>query len=446
MLHRLECRYGCAPALLVWLAIAGPIQAEPPSTQPSSAACSQPASQPAPPRETASRPIDRFWTGPRLLGDWGQARTELESVGIGINPTLQQQTQKNFRGGERVHNGHRFTGSYDLKFDIDFERMGLANGLGFAFEAKGTMGDGITPTKVGSLYEVNADAGGDFPIFVRKWWLRQLLFDDKLELRIGMLETNKDLVDVSLYANHEDKDFMNLLSIRNVTVPHRTGLGLFAKAQPTSWFYVQGAVVDAQSRARRTGFDTAFHEHDWYTALWELGLTPKWETVLGPLPGRYRLGWWYDPRVKTPFESRPSLDRRGGEVGFYLGLDQMVYRESTDPKNTQGLGLFGRLGTADGEVDRINVYWQAGMSYTGLLPTRDRDVLGFSVGQARLSEEYCRAVDPLGDRETVFEWYYSYFLTPWCIISPDFQVVTNPGGDTDDRDAIVGGIRFRLIF
>jgi len=26
------------------------------------------------------------------------------------------------------------------------------------------------------------------------------------------------------------------------------------------------------------------------------------------------------------------------------------------------------------------------------------------------------------------------------------QVITNPGGDKDDRDAIVGGLRIRLIF
>jgi len=37
-------------------------------------------------------------------------------------------------------------------------------------------------------------------------------------------------------------------------------------------------------------------------------------------------------------------------------------------------------------------------------------------------------------------------VTPWCIISPDVQFITNPGGGKDGRDAIVGGIRVRVAF
>jgi len=37
-------------------------------------------------------------------------------------------------------------------------------------------------------------------------------------------------------------------------------------------------------------------------------------------------------------------------------------------------------------------------------------------------------VDERADKESVFEWYYAWQLTPAIIISPDLQVITNPGG------------------
>ena len=55
-------------------------------------------------------------------------------------------------------------------------------------------------------------------------------------------------------------------------------------------------------------------------------------------------------------------------------------------------------------------------------------------------------IHPLADRETVYEWFYKFYLTPWCILTPDLQVITNPGGDKDDRDAVVAGLRLRIIF
>ncbi|GAF99875.1 unnamed protein product, partial [marine sediment metagenome] len=34
----------------------------------------------------------------------------------------------------------------------------------------------------------------------------------------------------------------------------------------------------------------------------------------------------------------------------------------------------------------------------------------------------------------------------WCVITPDVQVITNPGGSKDARDALVGGVRVKISF
>jgi len=73
-------------------------------------------------------------------------------------------------------------------------------------------------------------------------------------------------------------------------------------------------------------------------------------------------------------------------------------------------------------------------------------VLAFGVAQSILSSRYRRNVSSLANRETVYELYYAIKVTPCCIITPDVQVITNPGGNKDARDARVGGVRFKIVF
>src|SRR5690606_31419716 len=111
---------------------------------------------------------------------------------------------------------------------------------------------------------------------------------------------------------------------------------------PISWWYVQAAGYDAQAQRYHTQFDTAFHEEDWYIGIWETGFTPEYETAKGPMPGRYRVGFWYDPTIKPIFmevEEDEEPDMRGHDMGIYVGLDQMVWKENDDPDDEQGLGL-----------------------------------------------------------------------------------------------------------
>jgi porin len=110
------------------------------------------------------------------------------------------------------------------------------------------------------------------------------------------------------------------------------------------------------------------------------------------------------------------------------------------------LGIFARYGYAPEEVNRIEHFWSVGAVYEGLFEHRDQDRLGFGVAQSILSDAYEREVDPLADRETVYELYYSIMVTPWLTITPDVQVITNPGGRNDARDALVGGLRIKLVF
>ena len=180
--------------------------------------------------------------GGKLTGDWGGARKKLDDIGIRLDLYYQQQIQDNFRGGLDKHNAHRMTGSYDGILRLDFGKMDLIPNTGFYLKFKGSWsegsGAGINWDKVGAsdAADVNADASNDHAIFVDKWGFWYRPFGDRLEIRLGDLQTNKDLFDVSLYANNEDTDFLNQLSIRNATIPHRTGIGAFVRYTPREDF------------------------------------------------------------------------------------------------------------------------------------------------------------------------------------------------------------------
>lgn len=426
----------------------------------------KPASEPAKTAETKpesvkvetkeeSKPAETIWTRKFLTGDWDGHRKAFEDKGVVWELFYNQQFQQNIKGGLDTHNGHRLSGSYDMNLKFDFAKLfgkgAWTDDTGFYLRAaKGTWSDGINPNKIGAINNTNGDAGDDVVIFINKWWLWKKFWDKKIELRLGLLQTNKDLFDIGAYSNHEDKDFINRSSYRNSTIPHRNGTGIYLKVAPVDWFYTQAAVLDGQHEVGETGFNTAFHGEDKFNVYWESGLVWKAASEKGPMPGNLRVGLWYDSIPKLKFRDtlggRLPRDSSAGNTGYYLGLDQMVWKEQSNEKDKQGLGVFARYGHADADVNRNNHYWSLGASYLGLIPDRDQDVVAFAASQTILSEQLRYATRPLADRETVYEMYYAYQVTPWCIVSPHMQFITNPGGDQDDRDAIVGGVRIRVIF
>jgi porin len=95
-----------------------------------------------------------------------------------------------------------------------------------------------------------------------------------------------------------------------------------------------------------------------------------------------------------------------GNHGFYFILDQMLYRapgEITEQptgtrqddkstlgvpgrqKSDRGLGVFGRVAFEPEDRNFIGFYFDTGMTYKGLIPSRNKDILGFAFAYAQLS-------------------------------------------------------------
>ncbi len=442
-----------AVAMIASIAWIGCLAVDPATGQSNQA--NEPSSDRSPPpteRDVAAdmaRPFD-LRTAPRLTGDWGGVRTDLEEVGVKFKIKLMNQLMVNMYGGKETRNGHDTAGSYEFSTYLDLEKMHLVDGAEFFFRAKGTWGgddSDFDKEKIGGIFKTNQDAGSEEPLFIDKWHWKQKLLDGRLEFRIGRMEPVKDLFDCSIVMGDEDSLFLNRTLVRNATIPSNKGLGLFVNWNVTDQVYARVAALDAHSKDRRTNFDTAFHNEDEYRFFGELGIKPKFDSANGKLGGHYRVGTWFDPTTKERYWDTLGGLRapryQSGQWGFFVGFDQLVWKENDDPKDKQGLSIAGRYGYAHGEVNKVEHFWAAAAHYQGLFPTRDKDRLGLGVAQGILSDEY-RRVHERADRETVYELYYAIYVTPWLTISPDLQFIANAGGDKDDRNALVGGLRFKM--
>jgi len=375
---------------------------------------------------------------PRLLGDAAGMRTRLERLGIGVQLFYSQYVSGNPSGGaEPRSSGH--SGSYDFFTRVDAQELLEWRGLVGLLHVKGQYDRNIN-ADVGGLSHPIDDADFDEPAYIDELWLEQSFAGDRAQLRAGFLE-QQTVFDRNAYANNEDRQFLSTFLDNNPVVPLPNGLGAVLLLRPAQRIELALGAADADNVPRSAGFDTAFDGLDSLTGYLEAALRVDLPGASGPLPGRYRVGVFLDGREKRVFGG----DRRErGHLGVYASLDQLLLHEASDPR--QGLGLFARGGWADGDVNRIEWFWSAGLQYTGLLPGRGHDVVGLGAYQAIGSDRLRDREDPDFDRETGIELYYRIAVFPWLALTPDVQYVIDPGARGKHRDAVVSTMRFRVTF
>jgi porin len=415
-----------------------------------------------------------------LTGDWGGARQKLADNGVLFQFDFTQLIQGNAYGGKSTSNAFRYSGALEYKMTFDTARMKLWPGGLIVLKGETKIGDNINP-KVGSLLAPNFQ--GLLPVpadpgmtTLSEFYVMQAL-SEQFVLLAGKIDATA-VLDQNAFAANQRTQFMNTgLRINPVLfygAPYTTMVA-GAVWLPTKWLQVTTAVADndPDGAATMTGFNTAFHGRDWLTASQEFDLTVK------PFDktGHQRFGWFWtsrdfpelggDNRIQFPQTVGARLItwavlprwarvlRLGNTVysisnpdtspdtwGLYYNFDQFLLTEADDPN--QGFGVFGRFGYG-GQPNLFEEFYSLGVSGTGSIPTRDRDVWGLGYYFANISDH----INPVFDlnSEQGVELFYNIEITPWLHITPDLQVIVNPGGGFQDRDpAVVYGIRAQMSF
>jgi porin len=267
-------------------------------------------------------------------------------------------------------------------------------------------------------------------------------------------------------------------------------LGVRVAVNPWEWMTLHSAVFQGNVFAQdvnRHGFRWDLNADQGY--FWKNELQVRWNQGddARVLRGQAKIGaWFHTADFADPFfdedgvpladeDSSGNPETHPWNYGFYWILDQMLYREaeeavaaaalSKDGKSvssskaseqteekasTQGLGWFGRIAFGPQNRNFVGFYFDTGLVYTGLIPTRDQDQVGVGFAYAQLINGARRTLELEGSRgvgaEMVLEFTYKAILTPWLYFQPDAQFIINPGATQDLRNAFVLGGRVSINF
>ena len=236
--------------------------------------------------------------------------------------------------------------------------------------------------------------------------------------------------------------------------------GIRLALTPVNWLSYQGAVFQGNPFAQnvnRYGFRWDLSASNGYFSIHDVTFRLNQGSESSGLPGTFKIGGWFDTAPNPNDNSTPPWN-----YGFYFVADQMLYRVAnsdgtpvTDNKGQQtttasptnkGLGIFTHLGFSPQSSSFMNFYIDGGLTYKGLIPTRDNDVVGVAVGYGHLSDN---AQDNEGRStpgyEIVLETTYQIELATWLSLQPDVQYVIHPSG-TKIPNALVLGARTTMSF
>ena len=278
-------------------------------------------------------------------------------------------------------------------------------------------------------------------------FLQQSLLDGRLDLKAGRFSTGNDFL-----ASPIDLIFVNealnpiILAVQTnvpgVTAePNATWGGRIA-VQPTPWFSIStGAFYSDPTLNQLTANGTEFgiNSSEGYFLVTEATFLVHAENKAPGMPGRYRLGAYYDSNQYDSF-SHPGAERTGN-YGLYMMGEQMIFREG-GPGSAKGLTVFGAIIYApSASINKMPVFASTGASYRGLLPIRDRDTAAFALYYGGFSRYL-----PGLTYELVLEWTYAIALGRRLTIQPDVQYVINPGGMSSVGNAVVLGVQIGIEF
>jgi porin len=395
------------------------------------------------PRETAGS----FWTRETLTGDWGGVRKTLADRGVEFTITYKSDVLANVSGGVRRRTEH--LGNVDLILDVDAEK--LVGWKGGSLHIYGLNDHGGNPSQDTGAAQGTDNIEAYDTTKLYEAWAQQSLFGDRVQALFGLYDLNSefDVIETSRLFLNPSQGIGPDISQTGANGPSifpNASLGGRVKLQPTSWLYVQCAILDsiAGNPENPCGTQIMFG-HDGRLVVSEAGvLLGKEEHATFPF-GKYAIGGWV---YSDTFEDVRNPARRGSNHGIYGFAEQTVYREAGDPR--QGLALFVRVGEASPDVNQFDLYLGGGAVFTGLIPRRDEDQLGLAVACARnggpFREAAATAGTPVDKTETILEATYRIQWTPFLAIQPDFQYTINPGTDPTLRDSVVVGARLQVDF
>jgi porin len=409
---------------------------------------------------------------PRDLADPGGIRSALAKQGIIFGANYTGDVLGNVSGG--VAQNTHYAGLLEVYTDVDLETLSGWRGLSLHASVYQIHGTSISGENLATLAAVsNIEAYPSTRLF--ELWLEQRLLDDRLSIRFGQVAA-----DAEFFAADGGGYFINstfgwtTISSDNIPVggpiyPIATP-GVRVSFEPNDNLKLMAGIWNGDpvghcaddldpGQCNEHGLDFRLED----SPLLMVEAAYAYNREGSGLPGTLKLGGWRhfgdfdDLSLNT---TGSSLGAAGGDPfvhtgnhGLYAVIDQMIYRFPGGGEGS-GISVFGRVAGSPSDRNFIDVYADAGVVFTGLIPTRPTDALGIAFAYSGISDDASRfdrdSMSPVvHDYESVLEISYLAEVLPGLTLQPDFQYFWHPGGyeadpnDPNDavEDAAVLGLR-----
>jgi porin len=393
-----------------------------------------------------------------LTGDWAGLRKQWRDAGVefGINDI--SETLSNLTGGIRQLTIYQGLVTASLKLDLEK----IVNWPGASFYADGyeISGRGLSRNAIGNLLAVSSIEA--LPSTrLHDLWLQQEFLDGQASFRLGQIALDDEFY-ISQYSEIFVNSTFGCPDILSTDLPSGGPCYPFAvpgarlRAAPTTALTLSAAAFngnpappgpgDPQVR-NSSGTNFLIGEGGWLVIA-EMAYAFDTEPISSLQLSDVKLGGWYHT-ADFPDLRRDSLRRsladpasngvaaaHSGNFGLYMILDKMLWRRPDTA--TQGLAAFFRVAYAPPNRNLISLEADVGLTYKGLFPDRELDLLGVAASYGRIGNA-ARGLDRdeilftgnsgiIRSYEAVLEITYQARIAPWWVLQPDLQLVFHPGG------------------
>jgi len=412
--------------------------------------------------------VESWFEQPYLTGNWGGLRKRLGDLGITPSLVFVTDAQGNPMGGQT--HGFRESNNVGLDVTVDMDKVASLSGSQFHVSVSVRNGTSLSDIDIGNVFNVAQTCCNHTYRQVNVDWQQQL-FGGRLEIRGGRIAAGDDFMTSPLYGyflqSAIDGNTGGIFFNVPMTVYPFATWAIRARVTPIPQIYVMGGVYNGDP----TLVQNSKHGVDWTMrgplfAMGEAGFLLNQEPGATGLPGNYKAGGYYaagdypdlffDVQGGAALVSGlPPLEHSGGNAGFYLLLDQMVYRHG-GPESRRGLIPFVSLLFApDTSINTMPFFVNGGLVYRGPFASRPHDRAAFGVVFGEFSNELARsqrasrrAGNAVGIQtyELVLEWTYRFQVTGWLRMQPNLQYIIKPGATGLIPNALVVGFQMSVNF
>ena len=362
------------------------------------------------------------------------ANTELElklepepTKSFSVEPTYYGELFTNARGGKSTNDATQYAGLLDLGVTFDLGQSAIENPSFLYFLVQNSHGRGLTEDFIGDTQVISNIDSFDNVMQIGEYWWESQWFEQQVTLRLGKQDLNSEFQRIDRAEYFVQSTFGLSPSTAFPTYPYQAAGAVVLLKLRDSLHLKLGAW-----NAFVTEGIWGFANNDAFLVVSELEYT--YTLSEQSLPGTVAIGALYESEGQI--NGQPVTAVRE----YYLQGEQVLYKPyPSDDASNQGLAVFSgyypRFPGNQPIAESIGDSAVAGLTYTGLLTSREQDVIGVGIAWSELFQGGT-------NQETATELFYRAQWSSHLSVQPDIQYISSPSGIY--KDAIAVGIRMEL--